>query len=297
MIKDILLTIDWCDKMKRVTPEENAEREARAMKSFDYAETPIKELIAAYLNMSPELLFDPPSGVDGIVFEYEKKYWRMSLSVKESYSLDINYWTENKKFNTGVKALLEAVELAYQPIANTIFEEHKEKIRGFYPDFHPETLSFSLKKLCLEVLNYRMNEKLLTNAAVAVKKMQELLEKLENKKPKMDGSTKQQILMEEWESNCHEARQKIKQLQEKQTQQITRLNAIDKVDMKEKQDIINAENEKLLTLKFPRMYVCIEPYEHKIDDMTLKHMPVFSRPYEDMDDDIFQNTIREAHHN
>lgn len=245
------------------------EKASLMMKFFDYAECPIQEWIAEYLQTDVSEVFpdyQDNSDVLGFQCEINNKHYEGFLVVMEASTdnyVDKYVLGRSEKYKKTCSMLFDAVHQVFPAVVSTVSEKYKDKLKGFRPLFDNNTMSFGL---------YRINQSV-SELQVAVEAKRQLLPYLMNHNEEFDEKV-------------------IKDIKDN-------IEKCDKVIERNTKDVLDAEeiqckelNEKLK--EYTRLYIAVEESEDAFipTDASLSRLPVFGLSYQDPDEETLIDKLK-----
>lgn len=252
--------------MDRKSKEE--EKSVLLMKFFDYAESPIKEWIAEYLNVDVKELFSDyqdNSDVLGFQCEINNKYYEgylVTMDFNDESYLDNEILHASEKYKKACSMLFDAVHQVFPAVTSTIHEDYKEKIQGLRPLFDNNTMSFKLY-----IINHAA-----TSLQVAIEAKKQLMYYLTNTESELDENTKNNI-----------------------KENISKCDATIETNTKK---VLDDEEEKCKHMNkhlenFSRLYIAVEEIEnYHPSDECLRRLPLFGLSYQDPEEESLIDKLK-----
>lgn len=151
-------------------------------KYFNYAEAPVKEWIASFLNLPVETVFsDFKNNKDIFIALDNNKSFAFSLEVESDdkkvyFNIDHDVFMKSSEFRKAVSVMHDSIYNVYGAVLQTMDKKYQEQLMGLAPRMHEEKMSFSLFALPKKAYEKQMALQTLNGAVDNLKKMNELPE-------------------------------------------------------------------------------------------------------------------------
>ena len=262
-----------------------AEEEKKKMidKFFNYAEAPIKEWLAEYLNTDTEKVFpDYDEDSDDIGFQYKGDQYNaylLSMGPNEPSMVNQSLLKSSEEVRKACSMLFDAVQMVMPSVLHTTDKEFADALKGFHFQFDEDTMSFRLIVVNTEqykkVMSVKHYQQLMHSKGLMEKKLNE---------PDVDENTVTEI--KKYLEKVDDLVVKAKESYDAITNE-----AIEKEDERCK-DI----TEKLKTAN--KLYIVVEKIdENDVDAINegLKRLPVFGTTFQDTEDESFVDKLKKEY--
>lgn len=242
-----------------VTKQDAAEEKYRwAMKYFDYAEQPIKQVLSRY--MADKHGVDCPTDCeyDVLGFEQSGQSYKMYLSTDgtEAMTMTDHELGTNPKIQEAAAILYKAMQTAFMPVLNTIYGGNSQEIKD---DISHLTMKFDETGNCFYLQK-------INRLAMEQQQISNMILDILNEENKHGPS--------------HPNAQK---LGEYKLELITRYNKINQDTVDYRQNIADAFNSNVVNQQY-RVYMCLSQVAEQ-GDLAMKRLPSFGMPYQDPDEE------------
>jgi hypothetical protein len=248
-----------------------------AMKSFDIAETPIKQWLAEYIGQAPDTMFDDYVDEHDIIStEFKSKYYSFWLSPYpdrdesgqlKSFNIDKDMIDKDNKIGESLSRMFDAVRQVFMPVVQSM-EHEKYKIKNMMPVFEEDTMSFYL---CQLNEAYLKRSQALQGLATVTQ--------YRNKLDELNEETKEKVLKEIETINANS---------------LELLNQTSEEDVKKEEALCKKFNDEQKK-SGPRLYICCSQEYIPDEDMIFKRMPKLDIKYRDADDDSLIQQLKQEY--
>lgn len=274
-----------------------------AMRFFDYAEAPIKEWIAAYLEEDPEGVFsDYNKESDILSTEEDKKYYYLYLTtvpkdIDHSFNVDKDYFNQSDKLRKASSIMFDAVYTVYPPIVKTMVNmDHK--MENIYPEFIEDGMFFRFKMINSKMIMRHQAISRIGDIDKQLKKIEkykkitkankkedktntvETIKTVENKEAMEAVKPKTKEKSKKKRSRAEELEIQLLQLKADTIQEYYTVTDEEVKEMEEECVKINKQFEK-----GPFLYICIDNTIDLTDDLVGCRLPQFGMKYQDPEED------------
>jgi hypothetical protein len=254
----------------------------RGLRLFDYADAPIKEWIADYLEEEVNNIFDDFNDETEILnINVDDKYYTLYLSCfpnitdenPKHFNVDLETAKSSKNIQKAIKNMTDAVYTVFPPIVHTM-SQFKNKMEMVAPIFNPENMSFKLVPVNL----------------LGMEKHQcaQQLQQVNYQRKQIDDY----IIPDDKKEEIDEI---IKKLDKIQLEATEKFNKITNESIKEREDECK-KIEKLL-VEAPLLYLCLDcnSGDNIDEELIMKRMPKFGLSYQDPDEKNYIDLLKEEY--
>jgi len=242
-----------------------------SMKFFDYAESPIKEWIAAELEETIETIFDDyKDESDVISMEIDKEYYLCYLTHcpvetnnGSAFCLTSEELKKHENLQKATSIMFDAVYTVFPPVVKTMTNLF-HRMEDVFPKFDEKTMSFSF----FMVNKYQIMH---DQGFMTLNKIQEQWNRLIG------------VSNEEADS----IREKLDQLRTKTVENIN-LCTVEKITNQEK--ICKEANAKYE--KSPKLYLVLEKNTKPNEESIMRRLPEFGLKYQDPDEETYIDKLK-----
>ena len=234
---------------------------------FNYAEAPIKEWLAEYLDKPTEELFpDYQDKTDLLGFQLEDTHYDAYLvTMNDTDDIYVNKKLLDKyeKYQRAFDMLLMAVNNVFSAVVATCAEEYKDALKNLRPAYDPQTYKFNL--LYINIKAMELQHAMYTRG--------ETLKYLINNISTIQEETKNKLL--EIVNKCDAT-----------------IKEYNKTALDEEEEKCKKINETLKTKT--KLFIVIEEKTEDVHtDESLQRLPVFGRAYDIEDDSLIDKIKKE----
>lgn len=276
----------------RSKQEIEEEKHGLAMKFFDYAEVPIKEWIANYLNVTQEELFGNEKDESDIInIQINNNYHQIYYTIwntpgQPNSVIPSSEYKKHENLRKAMSIMFDAVRVVF-PCVVKAMKKLNSSMENVFPKFSQETLSFSFNMVNHLKIKKDSHTKNILNIYQQVAKVKQRIE--QGKVALKVASHKEK---EEIEAMLKNGKEILDNLSKSLSTEMMDANAITDAAIAAREDECKAANA--IFEKSVKLHMIIDQ-DVADDDAIMRRLPVFGMAYQDPEEDSFVDKLKKEY--